>query len=154
MNRTFSTLSRNLIVILCSITVGGTLLWGASVYEARYSRSARLQQSLDTGVSTITEIGFDEFESSMQASLNRWSYLYIPLAALAVVLLVGLFAKAWSWAWLVALLSLMPVIAMATAGALADPHRNLAYSAALSFSAVVLAEAIVWYREHRRQVKQ
>jgi len=92
------TLGRNALVTICAFLVGYGVLTVAIFAEMNFSEFGEARPTESSPPSTVdeSEAVFD----SMEASFNRFRFVYHPLALVLPALIIARFSKGWEWSWL------------------------------------------------------
>jgi len=90
----------------------------------------------------------DTIIDRLGATMDRVTFVYLPLIALGTCIAVGILGRGWRWAWLTASIAGGPVTASYAVSFVAEPsYLSAALTASSAGLIVVVSTLIMWRRE-------
>ena len=140
------TLGRNAVVTICAFLVGYGVLTLAIFAEMNFSKLGEARPSESSPPSTVndSEAVFD----SMEASLNRFRFVYHPLALVLPALVIARFSKRWEWSWFITALGCSFSL-LAVVFSFGNLGRGQVFGLLIYILLAVSVTLIVYFRERK-----
>jgi hypothetical protein len=144
-------LVRNAIVTIAAFLVGYAVMGVTMAGELEFSRSGELFRKAAEGTTPEFSDDEDPFKA-MEQSVNRYRFIYVPIALLLPALLIALLSSNWQWSWFLTALGCSFSLASLVFISSGNLGCGLAIGLAVYVFLAMVVTSVVYLRERNADI--